>query len=247
MSLRILLATLTATCAAAGQFPKTPTGSLPDPAEGKALQAELLAQRPGEDSVTTGVLKIRDRDGQRTEVPIKLEITLLNASSWQATYSTTGQPRAEKLLVLHEANRPNRYWLSDSGVTEKPAPLTPEQAARPFAGSDFWPLDLGLEFFHWPGQTLVKKEMTKGRSCKVLDSADPRPQPGSYARVRSWIDMETGGLVRAEAYDGAGKLLKEFTVRSFKKVNGHWQLKEMEIRTEPADSRTRLEFELELK
>jgi hypothetical protein len=39
-------------------------------------------------------------------------------------------------------------------------------------------------------------------------------------------------------------LLKEFAPKSFKKVNGQWELQEMEIRNVQTGSRTRLEFDL---
>ena len=60
----------------------------------------------------------------------------------------------------------------------------------------------------------------------------------------SWIDNESGGIVHAEAYDVNGKLLKEFDPKSFKKVNGQWELQDMEIRNVQTGSRTRLEFDL---
>ena len=116
-----------------------------------------------------------------------------------------------------------------------------------FGGSDFWLADLGLHFFTWPNQALVKKEMRKGRPCKVLESRSPMPPAGAYTRVLSWIDSETGGLLLAEAYDSSQKLLKEFNLRSFKKINGRWELKEMEIRNARTGSRTRLEFDLQVE
>ncbi len=116
------------------------------------------------------------------------------------------------------------------------------QTLPPFAGSDFWLGDLGLEFFHWPEQKILKHEMRRGRSCQVLESTNPNPSPNGYSRVVSWIDNETLGIVQAEAYDAKGKLLKEFYPKSFKKVNGQWELQEMEIRNDQTGSRTRLEF-----
>ena len=86
--------------------------------------------------------------------------------------------------------------------------------------------------------------MRRGRSCKVLESTNPDPSPNGYSRVVSWIDNETLGIVQAEAYDAKGKLLKEFYPKSFKKVNGQWELQEMEIRNDQTGSRTRLEFDL---
>ena len=92
--------------------------------------------------------------------------------------------------------------------------------------------------------------MRRGRACKVLESTNPdlsstNPFPPiGYSRVVSWIDNESGGIVQAEAYDLNNKLLKEFAPKSFKKVNGQWELQEMEIRNVQAGSRTRLEFDL---
>ena len=116
----------------------------------------------------------------------------------------------------------------------------------PFAGSDFWLCDLGLEFFHWPAQKILPKtiNLKRGREYPLLESTNPNPPADGYSRVLSWIDKESGGILAAEAYDAAGKLLKEFEPKSFKKVNGQWELSEMEIRNVQTGSRTRLEFDL---
>ncbi len=114
----------------------------------------------------------------------------------------------------------------------------------PFANSDFWLCDLGLEFFHWPQQKVLKKEIKRSRGCTVLESTNPNPATNGYSRVVSWIDGESGGIVQAEAYDFNGKLLKEFTPKSFKKVNGQWQVGTMQMDNVQTGSRTRLEFDL---
>ena len=116
----------------------------------------------------------------------------------------------------------------------------------PFGISDFWLRDLGLEFFHWPAQKVLPKttSLKRGREYTLLESTNPNPPTNGYARVLSWIDKESGGILAAEAYDANGKLLKEFEPKSFKKVNGQWELSEMEIRNVQTGSRTRLEFDL---
>jgi hypothetical protein len=116
----------------------------------------------------------------------------------------------------------------------------------PFAHSDFWLCDFGLEFFHWPAQKVLPKttNLKRGREYTLLESTNPNPATNGYSRVLSWIDKETGGILEAEAYDFNGKLLKDFAPKSFKKVNGQWELQEMEIRNVQTGSRTRLEFDL---
>ena len=114
----------------------------------------------------------------------------------------------------------------------------------PFAGSDFWIADLGLEFFHWPAQKVLKKEVKRSRGCTVLESTNPDPTTNGYSRIVCWIDSETLGIVQAQAYDAQGKLLKEFYPKDIKKVKGQWQVESMEIDNVQTGSRTRLEFDL---
>ena len=119
-----------------------------------------------------------------------------------------------------------------------------EVANRAFAESDFSVVDLSLQFFHWPGQRVLKKEVKRSRGCTVLESANPAPPPGGYSRVVCWIDSETLGIVQAYAYDARGKLLKEFYPKDFKKVQGQWQVQSMDINNVQTGSRTRLELDL---
>ena len=67
-----------------------------------------------------------------------------------------------------------------------------------------------------------------------------------YARVVSWVDNESDGIVMAQSYNEFNKRLKEFEVQSFKKVEGVWQLKKMTIYDNLSDSRTTLEIDLEV-
>jgi hypothetical protein len=80
-----------------------------------------------------------------------------------------------------------------------------------------------------------------------LESTNPDPSTNSYLRVVSWIDSESGGIVQAWAYDSNNKLFKEFYPKDFKKINGQWQVEEMDIENDQTGSRTRLEFDLKQK
>ena len=221
--------------------------------EGQALAQQLLAQKPAENSAITGVLKIRDGKGKRIEIPVRSQI-VTTPTNWQSVYETSRGSNAigvVKLEVIHSEDAPNQYRLTQpdtpDGCGGVGRVLTGNEAMIPFAGSDFWLADLGLEFLHWPGQRLLKKEMRRGQSCNVLESTNPQPGAGGYGRVVSWLDIETGGIVHAEAYDTRNKLLKEFGPKDFTKVNGRWELREMEIRNVKERSSTQLEFDLDKK
>jgi hypothetical protein len=229
----------------AAEPPSRPTPLSPADAakQGRELVAEILSQsqRPAQNVTNTGVLKIRDDKGRRTEIPVKFEI-IAGQTAWNAVYVTTGQGKGGVVLtVAHSDAKPNEYSLDEPGKVRS---LAGNETMIPFAGSDFWAADLGLEFLHWPEQRLLKAEMRRSRSCHVLESVNPLPAPGAYSRVVSWIDVETDFIVHAEAYDFKNKLLKEFDPKEFKKVRGQWQLQEMEISNRQTGSRTRIEFEL---
>src|SRR5262249_34899966 len=179
------------------------------------LIRELLSQRPIKELSLSGVFRIRRNQNRRSEVPVSYSLRLLE-DQWQSVYqaaSTTTQG-SEQFTVIHRGLEPNRYWLMQTsldGSKTNTLDLTNSEAAVPFAGTDFWLTDLGLEFLHWPAQRLVKDAkitMRLGRPCKVLESTNPRPAEGAYSRVLSWIDAEMGSLIYAEAYDSRNKRFK---------------------------------------
>ena len=224
-------------------------------AEGQALAAELRSARPMENLEVKGWLKIRDADGRRAKAPFRYRF-VAGEKSWKNIYETEehGRVPAEKLMVVHTEQQPNRYLHSTgAGATESLAravALTDDQSMVPFANSDFWLADLGLEFLHWPEQRIVQEakiKMRKGRPCKVLESINPQPGAAGYTRVRSWIDAEKGQPILAEAYGPDNTLIKEFEIGSVTKVKGHWELKNMEMRTAKTDSQTVFEFRYEEK
>ena len=211
--------------------------------EGQELAAKLRSAVPAEESQFSGVLEITGRDGQQIFVPIvsKVAVTETNRQVIYRSSPTNGLP-AETLVITHAPGQSSRYSLSVGTNAAASVPLT-----RAFADSDFWLLDLGLEFFHWPQQRALRAEMSRSRPCRVLESVTPEPAPDGYARVLSWIDNETGGVLQAEAYDRQGKLVKKFALGSFKKLEGHWQLRDMRIRNARTGRQTELKFNLPTK
>ena len=216
---------------------------LKDSVEGQKLAREIRSLVPTENARFSGVLRIALPGSETREVPIKSTIMVVG-TNWNSTYESARTDLAAEILVIrHSPGRPNEYeWRRNDQVVT----LDGSKATNSLAGSDFALLDLGLEFFNWPTQTIILKEMRKGRGCDVLES---RPaQSGLYSRLVSWIDQESRaqgqpGLLMAEGYDRNGKLLKEFEIKSFKKVAGRWEVREMEIRNRQTKGSTRLQFE----
>ena len=219
--------------------------------EARALVADLLSQRPAENSTNAGLLRIRGANGQERELPVHFEI-VCRGTNWQSVYeAATGDGvKAARLTVVHSDGQPNQYELAEPSAPGAaqlaPRSLSANGTMIPFAGSDFWVADLGLEFLRWPKQRLLKKEMRRSKSCDVLESVNPQPAAGGYARVVSWVTMdEPHGIVHADAYDAKGELLKQFDPTELKKVHGERQLAEMEMRNRQTGSHTWIKFDLE--
>lgn len=217
--------------------------------EGKALVQEILAGVPSEDSEILGLLKIRPEGGRIQEVPIRMIVRVV-PGGWDDIYETqpVGTKPGEVFIVKHRGTNANEYLFGTyKTVDEKPEfrKLSVDELYRPLGGSDFYLIDLGLEFLHWPSQKIVRKEMRKSRSCRVVESVNANVKPGSYARVLTWIDFETNGIILAEAYDHKNKLLKEFSIQKFDRKEK--RLREMAIYNDQTDSRTTLELNFKVE
>ena len=245
----VLAAVLLLGFAAAAQ---STNGLPPAEVEGRQLAAEILSVTPVTNMMQHGTLRVRSPEGT-AGIPITFMTTVKNSSSWDVEYAAaTGTNTIVHLQVVHEVGRPNEYYLAKrtskeeanlDGLLFYPPKMSPEQIMSPFAGSDFWIADLGLEFFHWPQQIVTGHETRRTRACTVLESHNPNPDNG-YSRVVTWIDNETLGIIHAEAYDTQDKLLKIFDPKSLKKVNGQWELQDIEIQNVQTHSRTRIRFNL---
>jgi len=240
--------------------------------QGRKLALQILEQRPSENFTNTGVLKIQGAGRGSLEIPIQFSV-ILTPTSWRSIYEAQFTNGVETLEITHplqqqaklEGDIPDfhgggKIFMPDLsnqliGVLKNHTHSFPTASrsntetwitsAQSFANSDFSVFDLGLEFFHWPQQRILKKEFHRQCACMVLESTNPAPVTNGYSRVVSWIDEDTLGIVEANAYDVNGKKLKDFYPKDFKKVNGQWQVQSLVMENLQTGSRSRLEFDLQ--
>lgn len=202
------------------------------------LVAQMLAEAPSAPLTNHGFISMRRPNA--SEEKFRLEAMVIPGEKrWESIYQVINLHIL--LKVVHVSGGPNRYEYqakTDAG----PRPLAAEDLMTPFAGSDFWIADLGLEFLHWPDQRILRREIHRGQSCDVLESKRPGGGTAGYSRVISWIDADSGGIINADAYDGHGEKVKVFSVKKMEKVRGEWQLRSMEMRTLKSRSQTLIEF-----
>lgn len=213
-------------------------------AAGLELVRELTSLAPPAAVTNTGTLTIKDKSRSIVQIPVRIVIQP-DANGWTTTYQTlTTDTNYAATLVIHQAAAvPNRYELTTGTTNGLPVPLAAGGLMIPFGGTDFWVADLGLEFLHWPQQKILRQELRRGQSCHVLESIQTNAVTTGYVRVVAWIDIDTGGIVEADAYDTTGKKVKHFYPRSFRKIEGRYELKRIDITDRLTGSTTQLEFD----
>ena len=205
---------------------------------GAQLAAYMQALRPNEAINGKGQIRIRSGSGKRKTVAVQFKSFAVGVAMVNQ-YITD----RENLTITQQMGQATQYRWQESGKKEKLIKVT--DANNSFAGSDFLIVDLGLEMLRWPNQNMVERKLRRGELCSVLVSRPGKEAQGVYSKVISWVDEDSMGIVRAELYDSKNKLLKVFEPKSFKKINGQWHLKEMEMRNEQLNSRTSIVFDLD--
>jgi Outer membrane lipoprotein-sorting protein len=120
------------------------------------------------------------------------------------------------------------------------------QYDRKIRGTDVTYEDLALKFLYWPDGEVLGSDNIRTRNCWKLQLRSPNRQ-SQYARILLWVDKSGGALMRMEAYDPAGQLVKRFEVVSAQKIDNRWFLKQMRVEqlqpgTDHVQSRTYLEI-----
>lgn len=95
-------------------------------------------------------------------------------------------------------------------------------------GTDLTYDDISFRYLYWPKKVKIGEETIKTRRCYVVDLYNPQ-RLGDYYLVRIFVDKDSGGLMRMQAYDWKGLKIKSCTVTAGMKVNGATVLKSMEV------------------
>ena len=131
-----------------------------DASEGMALAAELRTARPNQSFTNAAVLHRRAADGRRTQIPIHIQTLVPSTGDdWTVVYRAepSGTLGGQTLTLHHRpGSTPTREVQRDGAAAAVMA--GPEES---FAGSDFSVSDLALEFLHWPGQKIIRRDHTR--------------------------------------------------------------------------------------
>jgi hypothetical protein len=177
--------------------------------------------------------RLRKQDG--TIVPFKLR-----AGSDELIFSFTNPTEVLRLTL----NDNGSNLTLQSGDRERT--ISGARLNDSVRGTDITYQDLALRFLYWKNSRVEGEQNIRTFPCWMILLQQNNPAI-AYASVRVWVAKESGALLRAEAFDTQGRVLKKFEVISGQKIEGKWFLKQMRIeRYDPASgalaSRTYLEI-----
>lgn len=208
------------------------------------LLEDVRAQLPQDPLVITGDLTVRKHKGiVIATLGFEMFLNLgIEPATARYTIRDAFGTELEQLTVIRKTGQEPRFEYAAGN------PLSASELPDLFKSvqnTDLGWMDLTLSFLWWSGGSIVRTETIRGRPCVVVELPAPaghgRREAGrQYTKVLLWIDEKLHIVLQVEAYDSDAKLVRRLWIKSFKKVNNRWMIKDMEVESFPSTHRTRL-------
>ncbi len=210
--------------------PTSSSARLPPATE---LMQGLMKRLPSQSILLTGDLITTSPD---THDAARLGTGILLCYPTLAQYTIMdafGRDR-EQLTIRRDGGGATLSYQAGNPPTNAPAPAL----GTPIAGTALTWMDLTLSFLWWPDGKTIGIAEVRGQPCYVVDAHAPAGQTAPYASVRMWVDTRASMMLQAEGYDTLGEPIRRISVKSFKKINDEWMIKDLEIGELKIDRRT---------
>ena len=211
--------------------PSTPAATRLPPAAD--LMQGLMKRLPSQSILLTGDLLTPANDAEESG---RLGTAILLCYPTLARYTIMdafGRDR-EQLTVHRNGGAATLAYESGNPL----AAATPPDLGAVIDGTVVTWMDLTLSFLWWPDARTLGTAEVRGQSCYVVDAHAPAGTTAPYASVRMWVDVRASMMLQAEGCDALGDPVRRISVKSFKKINDEWMIKDLEIRDLKTDRRT---------
>ncbi|MCS6772419.1 MAG: outer membrane lipoprotein-sorting protein [Kiritimatiellae bacterium] len=217
------------------------SGALAQLPPARNLLDGVIAALPDVPLRVTGELIARARP-DAPELRRRVEMLL----DWQAEPPTArytlrdafGSPLFHLAVTWRDPRSPEYRFFEGNPLRAAPVPPMTD----PIPGTDLSWLDLSLSYLWWPNARTVGREDVRGQSCWVVDVPAP-PDVSGTAGVRLWIGERIRALLRAETYNATNEAVRRFEVKSFKRINQRWMIKDIDVVSLPVKSRSTLRIQ----
>lgn len=211
-------------------------------AASNGILAQVRARLPREPLALVGELQLRKKKGiiiRTLQVEAFLDLASDPSVARYTILDAVGR-KLEQLTVTRPSDGDPRYEY-ERGFPLEPA-QTPDLSST-IRDTDISWTDLTFRYLWWSGAEETGEDQVLGQPCLVVDVPAPAGEgdetPGRYARVRLWIHRSLHVVMRAEGYAEDGRILRQLWVKSLKKIDDRWMIKDMEVASYPLAHRTR--------
>ncbi|MBI3986763.1 MAG: outer membrane lipoprotein-sorting protein [Lentisphaerae bacterium] len=143
---------------------------------------------------------------------------------------------AEELTVFRQEGSPAQFtYRRGSPLASSPLP----SLYAPIRNTDITWNDLSLSVLWADNAATLGEEKIRGRDCYVLRATADAPAPTLYL----WVDKAVTVLLQIEERDAVGTAVRRLTVKSIKKIDDMWMMKNLEVRSLPSNHRTVLQIQ----
>lgn len=213
--------------------------SAPETVRAEELLADVAARLPREQLEIDGSLSTRRRHGmdlQEREFTLHMHLAADPPMSRYTIRDAFGR-ELEELTIRRPSGTAPEFRYRRGSMQEE---AHPPSLGATIPGTALTWMDLTLDFLWWRNGTVSGTDTVKGRACYRVDLPVPEGVNAQYARVRLWVDREMRMLLQAEGYNAEGRPLRTLWVRSFKRIDERWMIRDMEIHDHLSALRTRL-------
>jgi hypothetical protein len=216
-------------------IPPVPTNAPPTSAVAELptvdkLMGELLARLPSQTVLLSGDLVTTPTNGPKTKLTVDILLSYPRTAAY--TVRDAFGRELESLIVTRTGKSVSLSYKLNG--TDAPAPSL---GTRIQNTALTW-MDITLGFLWWDGGRIIGQMETRGQPCYVLDRHAPSGSTAPYASVRMWVDKRVSMLLQSEGYDMLGDCIRRLSVKSFKKINDEWMVKDLEFEDLPDGPRT---------
>jgi len=195
-------------------FAATSASAADDPApDARELLRSVRIAQSAQDWKLTGGIRVGSR-----KTPFRLT---LEKGAIRYEFTDNGDT-----LTLRLGEKTSTLEETKGGKTAR---ITAAKFGQPVHGTDLSYEDLAMRFLYWQNASVAGTDIISARRCWKVEVRPDSVNDSQYSRVMLWIGRDDGALMRAESYDGSGRMVRRFTVISFMKRSGCWLMRRMRI------------------
>ena len=219
-------------CTSAADAPDT----LPE-TEASAILASVRDQLPAQPLLFQASLIGKNKRGQKTasaEAELFMDYSSPTGYVRYTLFDAFGEETDQLEITRPPLPAPALIHYSRHGKTAELPSLN-----SPIHTFDFTWGDLCMNFLWWKQATVIGFDEKLNRPCWIIEAIPDTPSD-QLARVQLWIDQDSRALLQAEAFDAANERVKTMQIKTIRKINDLRIPGDIEIRTYPSRSKTRL-------